>query len=458
MLDLQYRPLQHETQYALDVLIDENSIDSASAVVLKLYGDRALVDGIVERREESWRRKLGIAAELMDYSTDLIGQMPLDRQGALASVTLTHLDYMSRDTAKFMAMWAIGDLVEGGNGEHANRPVRCRRGTAMPFKKDWRRLHSPNWIRRYVKHEAESWRVRRVADHVLPRFRGLDPALIHGGLELFQEDKAESDRRRRAYEAEQWAKINAQIAAGIPADEAIRQPDNVIVRLKPGIRKKLRRERLEYRKVARRGIATAQAIVGPEKTAAFVRGEPVLLEGVNLNFAIQRTGSVAGKGHGQISLEAVRTDGMPLADLCFYVEDTPAIDQLTAVALHCAAGEEHEIVVAANLIRAQTGCLDHPAFQQKMAERVALLAERAGQRALVLDDDGVTPLYVEGPNWHKIAGIHLPVEFRELADKRDEDYWQETSHVWTEAFQVFMVGAKWRKVMLRNSEEAECQL
>ncbi len=456
MLEVQHTPLLSEADYFIDVMLDEQTIDSATGAAVRLYGERGRINEIVLKPEgedeQPWRRRKEAGIDLMGYASELIAQMSPPKQGALASVALTHLDYMSRETSKFMAFWAVGDMAEGGYGKAYNRPPRCQRGTVLPFKKDWRRLHSPNWIRRYVKREAEAWRIRRVAAHVLPRLQGLDPELIRGGLDFFQEDKILSDVRRREYEAAQWDRINAQIEAGVPANEAIRQPD-CIVRLKPGIRKKLRRERLEYRKVARRGIATANAIVGPEKTAAFVRGEPVILEGVNMNFAVQRNGRVAGAGHGQISLGALATDGTPLADLCFYVEDTPAIDQLTALALHAAAGEEQDIISAANLIRASHGALGHPAFELKRAEHAALLAERAAQRVLVVEEDG-TPLYVEGPNWQHFMPDPRSIAFRDLADQRNEDYWRETQHMWIESFQIFMVGHRWRKVMLRNASEA----
>lgn len=448
MLELQHKPLHHKTEYALDVLLDEMSIDGAAATAVRLYGDRKVVNDIIDNKPidpsataaqymSIWRARRLSADRIVDYGTELILQLPAERQGAMASIALTHMGHITLSTAEFLAHWAIGDKVEGGYGEHYNQPPRAQRGTALPFKKDWRRLHSPNWIRRYIKFNDDAKRHRALASRVIARIQGVDPALIKDGVLAFQADHEEAMARRRAYEAKESERFRDQWAIE-RLSEITNEP---MVTLKKKYRRLSHKISRERRKVARRGIATAVSIVGQENTAAFVRGEPVMLEGINLNLAVQRRASVAKEGHGAIALAAIDKNGERLADLCFYIEDTPGIDQLTAVALHIEAGAESEIIKAANIIQQTPAGLNHPAFEEKRSERVENMA-----RAIA------NP--VGGNDWVDVTHRRAGPSFIEMARERDVAYWHDTKHIWTESFGVFMLGQKHHKMMLRNAEGA----
>jgi hypothetical protein len=167
--------------------------------------------------------------------------------------------------------------------------------------------------------------------------------------------------------------------------------------------------------------------------------------------------ALAAIGHSAIALEALAPNGETLADLCFYVDETPAIDQLTAVALHVAAGEEQDIVSAANLITTSPAATGHPIFVQKRSEQAAELADMVRRHdrgeGVIFDNNGnpmplprgrrrLLDLMAEGPC------------FREMAKERDDNYWHETKDIWTEAVQVYMLGPQWRKVMLQQCEAA----
>ncbi len=453
-MELQSIPLNQEIEYGIDVLLDEMSIDCASANVLVLYGDRAVIQGIMDAPmpdEEfrdlcHWRstrlRTRETAIFLMDYATDLIAGMPRERQGALASVALTHMDYTTRRTAEFMAHWAIGDKAEGGYGEDYNRPPRCQKNSVWPYKKDVRRLYAPAWIRRYVKHEDECRRVRKIGQVVSRRLERIDPALITGGIEIFRTDFEESERRRHDYESRQWEQMRADIEIGTTANEALLEP-KITLKKKALARQRLRQR--QERKILKRGLVTATMVVGESKTRAFLKGEPVLLEGVNFNLLVTKRSRAAALDFSQIGLAATTKDGAKLADLCFYVENTPAIDQLTAVALHTAAGEEQDIINIANIINLTPGAIDHPAFSAKREVDAA-------RRILAAADTGTITRINEGTAYiPNLAIPHMNVAFRDAASDRNEKYWRDTQHIWIEATGVFLLGAKYQKLMKQHA-------
>lgn len=451
MPELQHKPLFHETEYAIDVMLDDMMIDGATATALRMYGNRDTINGIVDNKPmdldgniiTQWQAALiskrAACYRLTDYATEIINELPLWQQGAFASVGLSHMHHVTLQMAEFLARSSIGDLAEGGYMQRHNHPPRAQRGTALPYKKDWRRLHAPKWIRRYVKLEAESHRSRELASRVLDRVRPLDHSLIYGGIEAFRTEIEECDRRRRAYEAQQGDAILAGMAQGETWNEAY---DAVRVRLKPGFRKRLR----NLRRVARRGLDTAATIIGQDGANAFVRGEPVIIEGVNLKLAVQRRGRVADAGHGTIKLEALDMENRPLADLCFYIEDTPAIDQLTALALHVQAGEEDAIISASNLISTTSTGLTHPAFEAKRTEQALIMARNIERPERV----GDTVVRADGREWTRISNF----DYHEAARQRDKDYWQSTKHLWTESLGVFMLGPKYHKMAMQQGAEA----
>lgn len=440
----------------MDTLLEESRIDGATAFVCRLYGDRGIVNGIIDNKQLpmdasgeirliAWdaacRQRREATAALIAYADQLIAEMPLEKRGAMASIALHHMDKVAYDTAHFMSHWAIGDRVEGGYGEWHNKPVQCIRGTAMPFKKTWRKLNSPIFIRRYVKRESEAIRVRELASRVLTRLRDIDPALIHGGIKTFERELAQSERRRRAYDDEQWQGMRQRYP--IDPDQEPFEHDIIDAGRGADGRIKLRyvkrKKKLKpLRKRIIKGYETAISLIGEDKVRAFHRGEAVVLEGSKIDLAVKRSGSMGRLGHSAIQLSALGMQGQKLADLCFYIDETPGIDQLTAIALHCAAGCEDEIIETANIIHAEPLALEHPVFAAKREAQIRAMAERMAGDATLLPWTG--------------AGNHQSVSFREMADERDKFYWEKTKGMWLESTGVFMLSPKYYKLMLKNRE------
>ena len=104
---------------------------------------------------------------------------------------------------------------------------------------------------------------------------------------------------------------------------------------------------------------------------------------------------------------ACPTTGVRLADLCVYHENTPALDQLTALSLAMQAGEEDEILKTANLSRVTDAGRAHPLILERG------IAERRVRR------------------------------YDEVREK-NEAYWLETKQMWTDTLGVFVLGRMWR--------------
>ena len=113
-------------------------------------------------------------------------------------------------------------------------------------------------------------------------------------------------------------------------------------------------------------------------------------------------------GHGGVILTAVDPNSKrKLANMCLYHDKTPALDQLTAIALAVSAGEEAEIMQTANLSRVTAAGRAHPLVQQRG---------------------------------------HGEARWRPRDDvaRKNEAYWQDTRDVWTECIGVFVLGRMWR--------------
>lgn len=439
MLDLQHTPLPDETEYMIDGLCEDTEIDGPTALLLRLYGDRPHIAQMTARSCPGdlqwfrWRRSF--VGDLVGYADTLFNCLPIEQRGAMVSIGLAHVQSAIERSARYMAQAAITDRVEGGMCESYNRPPRAyKKDDVTPYPKDMRRLRSPNWIRRYVKRDEESGRVRAFANPVLIRAASVPRETIRGGMAALADIMAESERRRRAHDARQWEQVHERMDMGMTAVEAIQ------VRLKPGVRQKLRLQRRAYKKTARRAAATATTLVGAETVSAFISGAPVNLTGQNLMFGVQLRSGVARAGHGCISVSVATRDAEPLATLCYYVEDTPALDQLTAVALHAYAGEELSILEAANLTSVTPAGAVHP-----------LIAGKA-QRFRTAEAENWIP--VDSPAGRRLmAQVEKPYrDVGQLRSERDAAYWEMTKDVWLESLGVTALGVRGRKLMLQNAE------
>jgi hypothetical protein len=445
MLEVKDTSIAPDTQYGIDCMLDESLIDGGTALLLDLYGDRPTIDAIVDNKpiegegeeflanlRESNLRIVRDALRLASYASTLAEQISDDKRAAIVSCGLANMQQIIHSDGEFLSSWAICDLVEGGCNEAYNDPPRCKIGDVWPFAKDKRRLYSPAWIRRYVKRcDHTIPRHRTLANIILSRASGLDPARIGGGIGIMRDIHNEATRRRRIRMDEQIARWNEDGQATEWRDD-----DGPVIRIKKSYLKELRRRQRQHKKILKRALPLAASVLGADRAKAFINGEPLLIEGQRLDFKVEKNFKAASAGHGALTLSVLDKSGADLAGLCFYFEGTPAIDQVTALALHAQAGEEETILEAANITHSTTAMLTHPAFEAKRVKRV---------------DEVATLIHPRGRRWPRglmLAGF----DFREVARARDATYWQETQHHWLDAIGVQVMGVKGVKLMRANAE------
>jgi hypothetical protein len=350
-------PLDHEMQWALDTELDAGSFDAAVYHALMLHGDRAHMGQIyANRRRREW------IADMIVHGEEILRQMPLDRQRALLDAGVARLFQNIRDLATILADWAINDEIRGGDLLHIRDRAREDR-FEQPWRRIARRLRSPRWIRRYVKHNDDAIRLRRTGRIALTRY-SLTPKLLTAddGCAAWDEilDDLEGQRERMRAEQRRAA-----------AD------------LKPSA--KGRRDRREKRKVMRRGAIFAAGLLGASTVGALARGKPVTIDGPTVSLQVQRRSSLGSLGHGALQVAVCEPQGRKLADLCIYVDDTPAIDQVSGLALHMQAGLEADVVNAANLIHVTPAGRQHPLLVRRAPARDRYARDRARNDAYWAD-------------------------------------------------------------------------
>jgi len=148
------------------------------------------------------------------------------------------------------------------------------------------------------------------------------------------------------------------------------------------------------RRVIKRAFRTAVRVLPAADVSKFARGDSIRLEGQKLDLIVERSGSLAGIGAHQLDITLAERGGKRLADLCLYIDNTPALDQLTGLALAMAAGDEHDLVRDANVIRVYPAGENHPLLMGRKRAQVA--ATRATDPATRIKDS-----YIERttPRW-----------------------------------------------------------
>ncbi len=123
------------------------------------------------------------------------------------------------------------------------------------------------------------------------------------------------------------------------------------------------------KRFAKRSLATATRIVGSDIAKKLASGAEV--EIARGEFAYRATVRPTSMGHGSMSLSATDHDGRHLARLCFYLNETPGIDQAVAVAMMVRNGMEEDLIKTANLFGRDAGENPLVERQSKLRPRTA---------------------------------------------------------------------------------------
>jgi hypothetical protein len=391
-------------------MCDLGDLDSGTATILQLYGNRTTIDrlcenaGILDRERTAPRL-------LTAYAWEIAREMPTAEQGVLLGMGLLHRSYEAVNLSRHIAHWAIGDFAEGGYMEpHGNALTK---DGLTPSPRNMRRLMAPAWIRRHAKRNSETARIRRNTEH----------HLACAGQEPWREISFERGRweemfdvlhqRQRAEEDRMWREARIAMDAGVSAAAALGVRKN-----KREIKTKIRR----HRKIIRRAASAAELVLGADGVRAFIKGN-LIIRGQDIDFKVKPASSNGRIGHGGLDLAVLDKKGVKLVDLCLYYKDTPAIEQAASLALEVAAGDERAVLETANVINATQEGANHPVLAERAAKRAAARTAEAGEVAQF----HVCPL--GGSEWE-----------RNLRDARNDAYWEATKSIWIDAVRTEVFG------------------
>ena len=404
MMDIQTTPIDPQTEYVIDSALEHDELDAGSHVALKLYAPRAELMRIIDDEDyvfdgaDSMRTRVNRCEALATLADDILYQLPIQDRAPIAVAGWKAAHARIRSLAWHYAICAHQDVITGGCMIAWKRPTGGPESRRMHdyrlTPKQSRKLASPSWIKRYVRSEQETADLVRVGRRVRARLAGVDMASCA--------DSAEKITQMLLAQHEQYRRYNArQIARMSTASQLSRMITTL------GTRKFVR----ERRAVIKRAAVLAASVLGAANLSAFAAGRPVELSGETISLEVARLGSCGSMGHGQIAVVAIDpTSKRRLADLCVYHENTPALDQVTALALAMQAGDEAEIIETANLSRITDLGLQHP-----------LIAKKDKQ---------------------KMTDAYRPRDDRREAN---EAYWRRSQHLWTEAVGVAALGRLWSK-------------
>lgn len=434
MPELQTSQIHPEDLYVLDCCCEDDTIDAGTSITLRLYGDRGIIRDCVANTPVAigpypWRMSIG--QKLMNYADQVIAELPPTRRGELAAISLIHMHHIRVSTSEYLAWAAISDLVEGGWCQPYNRPARGRgRDRLYPYKKDVRRLHAPRWIRRYVKLDDEARRLRVFCQRVRARADAVPADMIQGDISRFDTDfEAVRERQRQRDRL-----FRSGMALGLSFEDAANlahgseRSDRVLAQ----VIKKARGVLKKRHRVLKRAARTAESVVGREALSAFARGERTIIMGASAGFSV-RARNMHASGHGALDIDVISPEREKLGELCFYFHDTPALDQLTAIGLHCAAGAEADILESANVTSITAAGAGHPLLRKEYPAGIM-------PGARVLDVEGVA---IEASP--EVARVMRHEDYA----VRNSAYVAETGHIWREALGVHMLGTKYLKTAER---------
>ncbi len=138
-----------------------------------------------------------------------------------------------------------------------------------------------------------------------------------------------------------------------------------------GIRTPLQRRREKgLRKAIARSFDLLASIAGRQTARACLDGDAVHVEGRRFDFRL-RVANLRSSAHGAVEVFVLDKDAVELASLCVYMQDTPALDQMAALILNVAHGNEEEILKRANVIRATAAAETNAPFREIRAAAAA---------------------------------------------------------------------------------------
>ncbi len=356
-MDVQTIELAPEIQYFLDCAAEGEEISGATHVALNLFGDRKAVMEIVDRDAGGfhWKRRMVKCEELDAMAFAMIADAPDDIREALTAIALLSAFRRAESSAQVMSWWNFEDSVKGGCLQEYKKNRLCDE-MYYPTKKVRRRLYAPSAIRRYVKqtetvHNGIVPYQRRQAARINALPWPASQAARHG-IDHLHSEQRDAIRRANAKRIAETKFLN-ELAAKRQAESGERL--NGIAR--------------PTRRMLARAAAFAISLLGAATVSDFVHGKAVDIPGQHMTISVARSHSLAAIGHSALDITVKAPDGTPLCKLCFYIDKTPALDQLAAIAMFVQAGEENEIFGTGNIFAVTDSGKTHPLLAERLANK-----------------------------------------------------------------------------------------
>jgi hypothetical protein len=402
-------PAPPDVEYSLDCLCDMNEVDPTTVATLKLYGDRkelmrwvdlntdefpqSVIDAVIARGFTRRWRQLVKPLAFAGMADEILRQLPPDRAGALIYLGWESLRPRIVQYADFLATWAITDACEGGC-EIAYR----RRPIPEPGPRLARRLHSPKFIKRYVRSNSDMENERLGIEHTVGRSVLVPHECIQlegheGEGSVIYDLRQQHVRQGHAFDRTTYEQTQRRRFMPICG------------------RSEAPRKRKAARKAAVRSLHAAAAIIGQEDAARLARGEAIVVAGAETSLRLQKNDSIMSKGHGCLDVDLLTQDGAKLADLCVYVKDTPTLDQAAGMALFFQSGEDRALIESANIMRLTPLGESHPALEPIRQRQIA---QRVNRQRIPSD----------------------------VSTARNRAYWQETRPMWIMAVGTYVLGSR----------------
>jgi hypothetical protein len=160
------------------------------------------------------------------------------------------------------------------------------------------------------------------------------------------------------------------------------------------LEQKNRKQTHQKRKTIRRSLDLMSSVIGEHDARVFISGDEVTIEGKAFNFLVKKHRAYSAGHGGQPVITVTDKAGVVLSDLCLYFEATPTMDQVAALALHVASGEEDDLIRTGNLYNIKPQATANTALALlkggTLGPRAAVLAVDDGNRLLTEDESRVS--------------------------------------------------------------------
>lgn len=110
-------------------------------------------------------------------------------------------------------------------------------------------------------------------------------------------------------------------------------------------------KRKEQTNVLKKSSLFLSKLIGKNDVSMFVSGKEIRVEGNRFTFVVKRS-NIHSMDHGALNISVHdKTSDERMFDLCWYVTETPALDQVSALVLAVKTGDEDEIIRIGNLFK-----------------------------------------------------------------------------------------------------------